>query len=62
MPECPHCRKWFRTKKGLKQHITKAHTTEVFGERILDPTTFDPLGAIERRAKRKRKRKGLFDF
>jgi len=40
MPRCPYCDEWFKTKKGLKVHITKAHTTEFLGGRILDVTTF----------------------
>ena len=65
MPECPYCGKWFKTKRGLKQHITKAHTFEFAGERVLDPMTFDPIGAAERRAeraKKRKKKKGLFDL
>jgi hypothetical protein len=58
MPECQYCGKWFRTKRGLKQHITKAHTTEIpFSGRVLDPTTFDFLGAMERREERRKRRK-----
>ena len=61
MPECPYCGRWFRSKKGLKVHITKAHTSIILGERILDPTKFDILGALERRAKRRYK-KGRIKF
>ena len=58
MPECPYCGKWFRSKKGLRTHITKSHTMELpTGARVLDPTTLDPLGAMERRAERARRRR-----
>jgi len=62
MPECPYCGRWFRSKKGLKIHITKAHTYEsVGGIRMLDVSSFDFLGAMERRRKRAmRRRKSLF--
>ncbi len=60
MPECPYCGKWYKTKAGLKQHITKSHTSKLpFGDRIIDPMTFDPLGRIERKAKRTKRRKIL---
>ena len=66
MPECPYCGKWFKTKRGLKQHIAKVHTTKVGEVRVVNPLTVDPLGAIERKMERARKRKkkkgGLFDF
>ncbi len=55
MPECQYCGKWFRSKKGLNSHITKAHTTKnVFGGRSVDITSFDPLGKMERRQKRRK--------
>ena len=57
MPECPYCGKWFRTKRGLKQHITKSHTFEFAGGRVFDVTTVDIFGAMERREERKRGRK-----
>ncbi len=65
MPECPYCGKWFRSKKGLQQHITKTHkTTNMFGEKVIDPCSVDPIGKIERRAeraqKKKKKKGGLF--
>jgi len=65
MPECPYCGKWFKTKRGLQQHIAKVHKEKTpFGD-ILDPTTFDPIEKMEREAKRasrrkKKKRFGLF--
>lgn len=59
MPECPYCGRWFKTKAGLKQHIAKSHEIHI---RFLDPTTVDPLGAVKRRAKRKKRRKKEFDF
>ncbi len=60
MPECPYCGKWFRSNKALKQHITKAHTVKTgMGTRMLAIGTVEPFGAMERRAKR-RKRRGLF--
>ncbi|AAB90067.1 MULTISPECIES: C2H2-type zinc finger protein [Archaeoglobus] len=60
MPECPYCGRWFKTKRGLNQHIAKSHETKFGGVRVLDPTTIDPLGAAERRAERKKKRKKGF--
>ncbi len=65
MPECPYCGRWFRSKKGLRIHIARKHTYKLpTGERVLDPFSFDILGAIERREERRRrrlKRRGLFD-
>ena len=57
MPECPYCGKWFRSNKGLKQHIAKSHTSHGPLGRVLNPMTFDFLGAVERRIKRKQRRK-----
>lgn len=66
MPECPYCGRWFKTKRGLKQHIAKSHEVDFGGVRVLDPMTIDPFGAAERRAerarKRRKKKKGLFDL
>ncbi|NJE79577.1 C2H2-type zinc finger protein [Thermococcus sp. GR4] len=69
MPECPYCGKWFRTKKGLQQHITKTHYVKLpGGGKMIDPTTIDILGKMEReaeRAKRRQQRKkssGGFDI
>ncbi|RLI84806.1 MAG: hypothetical protein DRO98_08185 [Archaeoglobales archaeon] len=56
MPECPHCGKWFRSNKGLKQHITKVHTVDTPLGRVFDPSTIDPIEAMERRAKRAKRR------
>jgi len=64
MPECPYSGKWFRSKKGLKVHISWAHTTTIADRRILDPSTIDPLGTIRRREKRRarrRKKQSFFD-
>jgi len=54
MPECPYCGRWFRTKRGLNQHITKVHKDEFGG---INPLTVDPIGVIERRNKRRARRK-----
>ena len=65
MPECPYCGRWFRTKKGLNQHISRAHTTDIGGEKMLNPLTFDIFGAMERRKERRKRRArrepGLFE-
>ena len=53
MPECPHCGRWFKTKGGLKQHISRSHTVNVLGTKILDPSTIDPIGKMERREEEK---------
>ncbi|HIE30818.1 MAG TPA: hypothetical protein EYP67_00330 [Methanosarcinales archaeon] len=59
MPECRYCGKWFRSNKGLKQHITKMHTDKtIFGDRYIDPSTIDPLGAMKEREKRRKRGKG----
>ncbi|GAB6134536.1 C2H2-type zinc finger protein [Thermococcus prieurii] len=60
MPECPYCGKWFKTKKGLQQHITKVHKVDTPFGKVLDPSTFDFMGKMKReeeRAKRRRKKK-----
>ncbi|AEY69075.1 zinc-finger domain protein [Thermococcus prieurii virus 1] len=44
MPECPYCGKWFKTKKGLQQHITKVHKVDTPFGKVLDPSTFDFMG------------------
>ena len=67
MPRCPYCNRWFRTKRGLKQHITKSHTSDVMGIRILDPFTFDfpePdfLEPRKKKRTRRRKKRSLFDL
>jgi len=65
MPECPYCGRWFKTKRGLQQHIAKSHSMKMpFGGRMIDPSTIDPIGKMERRAERakRRKKKGIFDF
>ena len=66
MPECPYCGRWFKTKRGLKQHISKSHMMDMGFTKVLDLGSIDPLGAAERRAERQRKRKkkkgGLFDL
>ena len=54
MPKCPYCGRWFKTKRGLKQHITKSHT-DCFG--VIDPGTIDPFGTARKR-KKSRKKKG----
>jgi hypothetical protein len=63
MPECPYCGRWFRSKKGLSQHIGKIHK-DSFGN--INPLTFDPIGSIKRREERSRKRrkrkKAFFDI
>ena len=63
MPKCPYCGRWFRTRRGLRTHIGKVHMVDdVFGGRVLDPSTVDPWGYAERemeRAKKRRRKKGL---
>jgi len=57
MPKCPYCGRWFRTKRGLKIHIGKVHMTRgVFGERVPDILSIDPLGILDREMKRMRRR------
>lgn len=55
MPECPYCGKVFKTEKGLRQHITKVHKEKTEFGQVLDPSTIDIEGKLERRAKRKKK-------
>ena len=58
MPDCKYCGKWFRSNKGLNQHITKMHTSEsIFGGRSIDIMKIDPIGAMEERERRRQKRK-----
>ncbi len=60
MPECPYCGKWFKTKRGLEQHITKVHKVDTPFGKALDPSTFDFMGKLKReeeRAKKRRKKK-----
>ena len=45
-------------------HISKKHSINVLGTKIIDPATIDPLGKLEREMKRiekRRKKKSLFD-
>ncbi|WP_099209186.1 hypothetical protein [Thermococcus henrietii] len=61
MPECPYCGKWFKTKKGLQQHITKVHKVDTPFGKALDYSTFDFMGKLKReeeRAKRRQKKSG----
>lgn len=60
MPECPYFGEWFRSNKGLKQHVAKIHEISFAGEKMLNPLTLDPLGAMEKRAERRRRRKKIF--
>ena len=46
MPECPYFGEWFRSNKGLKQHIAKTHEVKFLGGKILDFSTVDQLGAV----------------
>lgn len=58
MPECPYCGRWFKTKRGLQQHIAKSHSVKTpFGGRMIDPSTIDIWGKMEREAERARRRK-----
>ncbi len=62
MPRCPYCGKLFDTERGLKQHITKAHTEKIdtgFGGKIrfLNPATFDLMGAMGLKEQPKKKSK-----
>ena len=61
MPECPYCGKWFKTKRGLEQHITKVHKVDTPFGKALNPGSFDFTGKLKReeeRAKRRQQRKG----
>jgi len=42
MPECPYCGRWFKTERGLNQHIAKSHESRIGDIRFIDPTTIDP--------------------
>ena len=60
MPECPYCGKWFKTKRGLEQHITKVHKVNTPFGKALDYSSFDFVGKMRReqeRAERRAKRK-----
>ena len=58
MPECPYCGRWFKTKRGLQQHIAKSHSVKMpFGGRMIDPSTIDIFGKMERESKRASRRK-----
>ena len=43
MPRCPYCNEWFKTNQGLKTHITKAHTSEILGQKFIDPFKIGPF-------------------
>ena len=49
MPECPYCGKWFKTKKGLEQHITKVHKVDTPFGKALNPASFDFMGKLRER-------------
>ncbi|RLG83113.1 MAG: hypothetical protein DRO40_05770 [Thermoprotei archaeon] len=61
MPTCPYCGKFFRTKRGLKQHIYRSHpfaieTMEKDARKFwssVDKATRDLFGSRKRRKKRK---------
>ena len=62
MPNCPYCGRWFKTKRGLKQHITKVHT-DSFG--TIDPMTINPFNTTKNKRRKRSRRKdsdvlGLF--
>jgi uncharacterized C2H2 Zn-finger protein len=60
VPECPYCGKWFKTKRGLEQHITKVHKIDTPFGKALNPASFDFMGKLKReeeRAKRRQQRK-----
>ena len=56
MPECPYCGKWFKTKRGLEQHITKVHKVNTPFGKTLDYSSFDFVGKMKREQERAEKR------
>ena len=46
MVKCQRCEKSFQTEKGLKQHMTKAHTTEEMIGCSLCENTFDSISDL----------------
>ncbi|MCD6492389.1 MAG: C2H2-type zinc finger protein [Archaeoglobaceae archaeon] len=55
MVKCRYCGKSFESKDELKQHVLKTHTmVSIFGEGILDPRIYDPLGLAGKIRKRKK--------
>ena len=63
MPECIYCGRKFRTRRGLQQHIRRAHGIndpfERFGKSLARETGRLLSGGGRRK---RRKRRGLFDL
>ena len=54
--KCRYCGKSFESKEEWKLHVLKTHTmVAIFGEEILNPKMYDPLGLNEK-IRRKKKR------
>ncbi len=57
MPECQYCGRWFKSKKALRLHIIKTHTTiGLLGEKTFNPFSIDILGIARRREERVRRK------
>jgi len=62
MPTCPYCGRYFRTKRGLKQHIYRSHpyameTMEKNARKLWEPIDRAARDLFGTHGRRRKKRK-----